>query len=214
MGATWGGWMAGKGTPNDQAISGPQERSCPLRGQGPAALASASLWMGQMLCDGSCSPSLQSAGQALDGEDPRERWLGVTGVLGLFLGARVHDWDAEGSIVSYLQEAAHGSPPEEAPLGPHSFQRTVSGSPELEEGPGPVAEQSEVGRERRPPGPQEWTQEAGGTFSLQVKVGALRQGGGPGPWHLLTLSDPCWEWFLYKGWGGGFSFCLPTCRPL
>ncbi|XP_027818336.1 ankyrin-1 isoform X3 [Ovis aries] len=80
---------------------------------------------------------------------------------------RVHDWDAEGSIVSYLQEAAHGSPPEEAPLGPHSFQRTVSGSPELEEGPGPVAEQSEVGRERRPPGPQEWTQEAGGTFSLQ-----------------------------------------------
>ncbi|KAG5194477.1 hypothetical protein JEQ12_013274 [Ovis aries] len=81
---------------------------------------------------------------------------------------RVHDWDAEGSIVSYLQEAAHGSPPEEAPLGPHSFQRTVSGSPELEEGPGPVAEQSEVGRERRPPGPQEWTQEAGGTFSLQA----------------------------------------------
>ncbi|XP_069428791.1 ankyrin-1 isoform X11 [Ovis canadensis] len=80
---------------------------------------------------------------------------------------RVHDWDAEGSIVSYLQEAAHGSPPEEAPLGPHSFQRTVSGSPELEQGPGPVAEQSEVGRERRPPGPQEWMQEAGGTFSLQ-----------------------------------------------
>ncbi|XFF92239.1 PREDICTED: ankyrin-1 isoform X2 [Capra hircus] len=80
---------------------------------------------------------------------------------------RVHDWDAEGSIVSYLQEAAHGSRPEEAPLGPHSFQRTVGGSPELEEGLGPVAEQSEVGRERRPPGPQEWTQEAGGTFSLQ-----------------------------------------------
>uniref|UniRef100_A0AC11CUK4 Ankyrin 1 n=1 Tax=Ovis aries TaxID=9940 RepID=A0AC11CUK4_SHEEP len=87
---------------------------------------------------------------------------------------RVHDWDAEGSIVSYLQEAAHGSPPEEAPLGPHSFQRTVSGSPELEEGPGPVAEQSEVGRERRPPGPQEWTQEAGGTFSLQVKGNELQ----------------------------------------
>ncbi|XP_040098937.1 ankyrin-1 isoform X7 [Oryx dammah] len=80
---------------------------------------------------------------------------------------RVHDWDAEGSIVSYLQEAAHGSWPEEAPLGPHSFQRTVGGSPELEEGPGPVAEQSEVGRERRPSGPQEWTQEAGSTFSLQ-----------------------------------------------
>ncbi|XP_055272623.1 ankyrin-1 isoform X2 [Moschus berezovskii] len=80
---------------------------------------------------------------------------------------RVHDWDAEGSIVSYLQEAAHGSWPEEAPLGPHPFQRTVGGSPELEEGPGPAAEQSEVGRERRAPGPQEWTQEAGSTFSLQ-----------------------------------------------
>lgn len=76
----------------------------------------------------------------------------MTGVLGLFLGARVHDWDAS-SIVSYLQEAAHGSPPEEAPAGPtHSFQRTVSGSRELEEGPGPVAEQSEVGGRRRPPG--------------------------------------------------------------
>uniref|UniRef100_A0A452DV27 Ankyrin-1 n=1 Tax=Capra hircus TaxID=9925 RepID=A0A452DV27_CAPHI len=87
---------------------------------------------------------------------------------------RVHDWDAEGSIVSYLQEAAHGSRPEEAPLGPHSFQRTVGGSPELEEGLGPVAEQSEVGRERRPPGPQEWTQEAGGTFSLQVKGNELQ----------------------------------------
>lgn len=24
VGATWGGWMAGMGTPNDQAISGPQ----------------------------------------------------------------------------------------------------------------------------------------------------------------------------------------------
>ncbi|XP_025133760.3 ankyrin-1 isoform X7 [Bubalus bubalis] len=80
---------------------------------------------------------------------------------------RVHDWDAEGSIVSYLQEAAHGSWPEVAPLGPHLLQRTVGGSPELEEGPGPAAEQSEVGREQRPPGPQEWTQEAGSTFSLQ-----------------------------------------------
>ncbi|XP_027385946.1 ankyrin-1 isoform X10 [Bos indicus x Bos taurus] len=80
---------------------------------------------------------------------------------------RVHDWDAEGSIVSYLQEAAHGSRLEEAPLGPHLFQRTVGGSPELEEGPGPAAEQSEVGREQRPPSPQEWTQEAGSTISLQ-----------------------------------------------
>ncbi|XP_065803561.1 ankyrin-1 isoform X4 [Muntiacus reevesi] len=80
---------------------------------------------------------------------------------------RVHDWDAEGSIVSYLQEAAHGSWLEEALLGPRSFQRTVSSSPELEEGPGPAAELSEAGREQRPPGPQEWTQEAGSTFSLQ-----------------------------------------------
>ncbi|CAN0473514.1 unnamed protein product [Rangifer tarandus platyrhynchus] len=82
-------------------------------------------------------------------------------------GDRVHDWDAEGSIVSYLQEAAHGSWLEEALLGPRSFQRTVSGSPELEEGPGPAAELSEADREQRPPGPQEWTQEAGSTFSLQ-----------------------------------------------
>ncbi|XP_043309948.1 ankyrin-1 isoform X4 [Cervus canadensis] len=80
---------------------------------------------------------------------------------------RVHDWDAEGSIVSYLQEAAHGSWLEEALLGPRSLQRTVSGSPELEEGPGPAAELSEADREQRPPGPQEWTQEAGSTFSLQ-----------------------------------------------
>uniref|UniRef100_A0A4W2HBG1 Ankyrin-1 n=1 Tax=Bos indicus x Bos taurus TaxID=30522 RepID=A0A4W2HBG1_BOBOX len=87
---------------------------------------------------------------------------------------RVHDWDAEGSIVSYLQEAAHGSRLEEAPLGPHLFQRTVGGSPELEEGPGPAAEQSEVGREQRPPSPQEWTQEAGSTISLQVKGNELQ----------------------------------------
>uniref|UniRef100_A0A8B9X8E2 Ankyrin-1 n=1 Tax=Bos mutus grunniens TaxID=30521 RepID=A0A8B9X8E2_BOSMU len=87
---------------------------------------------------------------------------------------RVHDWDAEGSIVSYLQEAAHGSRLEEAPLGPHLFQRTVGGSPELEEGPGPAAEQSEVGREQRPPSPQEWTQEAGSTVSLQVKGNELQ----------------------------------------
>ncbi|KAF4026221.1 hypothetical protein G4228_018278 [Cervus hanglu yarkandensis] len=81
---------------------------------------------------------------------------------------RVHDWDAEGSIVSYLQEAAHGSWLEEALLGPRSLQRTVSGSLELEEGPGPAAELSEADREQRPPGPQEWTQEAGSTFSLQA----------------------------------------------
>ncbi|XP_070315835.1 ankyrin-1 isoform X7 [Odocoileus virginianus] len=80
---------------------------------------------------------------------------------------RVHDWDAEGSIVSYLQEAAHGSWLEEALLGPRSFQRTVSGSPELEEGPGPAAELSEADREQRPPSPQEWMQEAGSTFSLE-----------------------------------------------
>lgn len=180
VGAPWRGWTAGVGTPDDRTITGPQKQSRPLRGQGPAAPVSASLWTGQMLCDGSHPPSLQRAGQAPDGEDPRERKLGVTSVLGLFPGARVHDWDAEGSIVSYLQEAAHGSWPEVAPLGPHLLQRTVGGSPELEEGPGPAAEQSEVGRERRPPGPQEWTQEAGSTFSLQVKVGALGQGG-PGP---------------------------------
>ena len=126
------------------------------------------------------------------------------------LGGRVHDWDAEGSIVSYLQEAAHGSWLEEALLGPRSFQRMGSGSPELEEGPRPAAELSEADREQRPPGPHEWTPEAGSTFSLQVKVGALGQGlpdtplGGPGP----LVSDPCREWFLSFS-----SFCLPTCRP-
>ena len=184
-----GGWTAGVGTPDDQTITGPQKQSRPLRGQAQRHRCPR-LWTGPMLCAGSRPPSLQRAGQAPDREDPRERKLGVTGVLGLFPGARVHDWDAEGSIVSYLQEAAHGSRLEEAPLGPHLFQRTVGGSPELEEGTGPAAEQSEVGREQRPPSPQEWTQEAGSTVSLQVKVGTLGQGGPGSPASTYSLRPP------------------------
>lgn len=101
----------------------------------------------------------------------------MTGVLGLFLGPRLQDWDAEGSIVSYLQEATQGSWGEEALQGPHSFQRTVSRSWEHEEvlGSAPErahAEQPEAGRDRRPQGPSEWMQEAVSTFSRHVKVRA------------------------------------------
>ena len=101
----------------------------------------------------------------------------MTGVLGLFLGPRLQDWDAEGSVVSYLQEAARGSRGEEALQGPLSFQRTISGSWEHEEvlGSAPErahTEQPEADRDRRPQGPREWMQEAVSTFSRQVKVRA------------------------------------------
>ncbi|XP_010615424.1 ankyrin-1 isoform X3 [Fukomys damarensis] len=39
---------------------------------------------------------------------------------------RPQDWDSEGSIASYLQDAARGSWPEEATQGPRSFQMTAS----------------------------------------------------------------------------------------
>ncbi|XP_004855353.1 ankyrin-1 isoform X15 [Heterocephalus glaber] len=39
---------------------------------------------------------------------------------------RPQDWDFEGSIAFYLQDAARGSWPEEATQGPHSFQTTTS----------------------------------------------------------------------------------------
>uniref|UniRef100_A0A2K6F6S9 Ankyrin-1 n=1 Tax=Propithecus coquereli TaxID=379532 RepID=A0A2K6F6S9_PROCO len=45
---------------------------------------------------------------------------------------RLQDWDEEGSIASYLQEAAQGSWQEEAPPGPHSFQRTSPTTQALE----------------------------------------------------------------------------------
>ncbi|XP_057393187.1 ankyrin-1 isoform X3 [Balaenoptera acutorostrata] len=92
---------------------------------------------------------------------------------------RLQDWDAEGSVVSYLQEAARGSRGEEALQGPLSFQRTISGSWEHEEvlGSAPErahTEQPEADRDRRPQGPREWMQEAVSTFSRQVKGDELQ----------------------------------------
>ncbi|XP_032143988.1 ankyrin-1 isoform X9 [Sapajus apella] len=45
---------------------------------------------------------------------------------------RLQDWDADGSIVSYLQDAAQGSWREEVTQGPHSFQRTSTTAKGLE----------------------------------------------------------------------------------
>ncbi|XP_022427007.1 ankyrin-1 isoform X10 [Delphinapterus leucas] len=92
---------------------------------------------------------------------------------------RLQDWGAEGSIVSYLQEATQGSWGEEALQGPHSFQRTVIRSWEHEEvlGSAPErahTEQPEAGRDRRPQGPSEWMQEAVSTFSHHVKGNELQ----------------------------------------
>ncbi|XP_067577931.1 ankyrin-1 isoform X13 [Pseudorca crassidens] len=92
---------------------------------------------------------------------------------------RLQDWDAEGSIVSYLQEATQGSWGEETLQGPHSFQRTVSRSWEHEEvlGSAPErahTEQPEAGRDRRPQGPSEWMQEAVSTFSHHVQGDELQ----------------------------------------
>ncbi|XP_060147448.1 ankyrin-1 isoform X6 [Globicephala melas] len=92
---------------------------------------------------------------------------------------RLQDWDAEGSIVSYLQEATQGSWGEETLQGPHSFQRTVSRSWEHEEvlGSAPErahTEQPEAGRDRIPQGPSEWMQEAVSTFSHHVQGDELQ----------------------------------------
>uniref|UniRef100_A0A8C9AD69 Ankyrin-1 n=1 Tax=Prolemur simus TaxID=1328070 RepID=A0A8C9AD69_PROSS len=45
---------------------------------------------------------------------------------------RLQDWHEEGSIASYLHDAAQGSWQEEAPPGPHSFQRTIPTAHALE----------------------------------------------------------------------------------
>nr|XP_012331464.1 ankyrin-1 isoform X5 [Aotus nancymaae] len=45
---------------------------------------------------------------------------------------RLQDWDADGSIVSYLQDATQGSWREEVTQGPHSFQRTSTTAKGLE----------------------------------------------------------------------------------
>ncbi|XP_078203751.1 ankyrin-1 isoform X32 [Callithrix jacchus] len=80
---------------------------------------------------------------------------------------RLQDWDADGSIVSYLQDAAQGSWREEVTQGPHSFQRMSttakglepSGSQEYEKvlvsvskhmrTEQPKAESSQANRDRR-----------------------------------------------------------------
>ncbi|XP_066878766.1 ankyrin-1 isoform X3 [Kogia breviceps] len=92
---------------------------------------------------------------------------------------RLQDWDAEGSIVSYLQEATRSSWGEEALQSPHSFQRTISRSWEHEDvlGSAPErthTEQPEADRDRRPQGPRQWMQEAVSTVSHQVKGNELQ----------------------------------------
>lgn len=78
-------------------------------------------------------------------------------------------WDAEGSIVSYLQEVTQGSWPEERTV--HTIRDLEpSGSRESEEVLGSAAEHLEAGREQRLRGSQEWMPEADSTFSFQVKV--------------------------------------------
>lgn len=111
----------------------------------------------------------------------------------LFLDPRLQDWDGEGSIVSYLQDAAQGSWQEEITQGPHSFQRTVttvkglepSGSQEYEtilvsvtehmQSEQPEAESLQADREQSQQGHGEWVQEVEHTFSPVVKVRACRE---------------------------------------
>ncbi|XP_045635082.1 ankyrin-1 isoform X6 [Ursus americanus] len=86
---------------------------------------------------------------------------------------RLQDWDEEGSIVSYLQDAAQGSWPEEVSQSTHSFQSTVttiqelepSGSQEFEE----VLVSATESRERRRQSHQAWVQEAQSTFSQMAE---------------------------------------------
>uniref|UniRef100_G1RQD4 Ankyrin-1 n=1 Tax=Nomascus leucogenys TaxID=61853 RepID=G1RQD4_NOMLE len=100
---------------------------------------------------------------------------------------RLQDWDADGSIVSYLQDAAQGSWREEVTQGPHSFQRTStmteglepSGSQEYEKvlvsvseytrTEQPEAESSQEDRDRRQQGQEEQVQEAENTFTQVVQ---------------------------------------------
>ncbi|XP_032693849.1 ankyrin-1 isoform X15 [Lontra canadensis] len=96
---------------------------------------------------------------------------------------RLQHWDEEGSIVSYLQDTARSSWPEEVTQGPHSFQSTVttiqelepSGSQEYEKVLVSAAEHVWEGqpeaesRARRRQSHQEWVQEARSTFSLMAE---------------------------------------------
>uniref|UniRef100_A0A8C9IQT8 Ankyrin-1 n=1 Tax=Piliocolobus tephrosceles TaxID=591936 RepID=A0A8C9IQT8_9PRIM len=100
---------------------------------------------------------------------------------------RLQDWDPDGSIVSYLQDAAQGSWREEVTQGPHLFRRTSttteglepSGSQEYENVLVSVsehtrteqseAESSQADRDQRQQGQGEQVQEARNTFTQVVQ---------------------------------------------
>ncbi|XP_072874153.1 ankyrin-1 isoform X14 [Chlorocebus sabaeus] len=100
---------------------------------------------------------------------------------------RLQDWDPDGSIVSYLQDAAQGSWREEVTQDPHLFQRTSttteglepSGSQESENvlvsvsehtrTEQPEAESSQADRDQRQQGQGEQVQEARNTFTQVVQ---------------------------------------------
>ncbi|XP_063524776.1 ankyrin-1 isoform X13 [Pongo pygmaeus] len=96
---------------------------------------------------------------------------------------RLQDWDADGSIVSYLQDAAQGSWREEVTQGPHSFQGTSTTTEGLEPSGSqeykkvlvsvsehtrteqPEAESFQADRDWRQQGQEEEVQEAKNTFT-------------------------------------------------
>nr|XP_040124434.1 ankyrin-1 isoform X12 [Ictidomys tridecemlineatus] len=97
---------------------------------------------------------------------------------------RPHDWEREGSIVTYLQDAAQSSWQEEVTQGPHSFQRTIttvrglepSGSQEYEHVrmEQPEAGSSQADREQSQQGHTEWSQAAGSIFSQVMQGNELQ----------------------------------------
>ncbi|KAM4802590.1 ankyrin-1 isoform X2 [Urocitellus parryii] len=97
---------------------------------------------------------------------------------------RPHDWEREGSIVTYLQDAAQSSWQEEVTQGPHSFQRTIttvgglepSGSQEYEHMrmEQPEAGSSQADREQSQQGHTEWSQAAGSIFSQVIQGNELQ----------------------------------------
>ncbi|XP_071466282.1 ankyrin-1 isoform X4 [Marmota flaviventris] len=97
---------------------------------------------------------------------------------------RPHDWEKEGSIVTYLQDAAQSSWQEEVTQGPHSFQRTIttvgglepSGSQEYEHMrmEQPEEGSSQADREQSQQGHTEWSQAAGSIFSQVMQGNELQ----------------------------------------
>ncbi|KAF7485571.1 Hypothetical predicted protein [Marmota monax] len=97
---------------------------------------------------------------------------------------RPQDWEKEGSIVTYLQDAAQSSWQEEVTQGPHSFQRTIttvgglepSGSQEYEHMwmEQPEAGSSQADREQSQQGHTEWSQAAGSIFSQVMQGNELQ----------------------------------------